>query len=77
MATNCILIFQQLLLKYVSGLQVLWRSISVVNILAFMTGKTEYHSPLLRLAGVGLHVADEDMPEKDLSHLRYQIYNVN
>lgn len=59
-------------------MQVLWRSISMVNLLTYMTGKTEYHSPLLRFAGVGLHISEEEMSPRDLSHLRYleQIYFV-
>jgi peroxin-12 len=61
---------QALVLKNVSGLQVLWRSISMVNLLTYMTGKTEYHSPLLRFAGVGLHISEEEMSPRDFSHLR-------
>jgi len=64
------------LMKYVSGLQVLWRSISVVNLLTYMTGRTDYHSPLLRVAGVGLHIEEEEISPRDLSHLRYLFFSI-
>lgn len=45
----------------------------MVNLLTYMTGKTEYHSPLLKFAGVGLHISEEEMSPRDLSHLRFAI----
>ncbi|KAF4523225.1 hypothetical protein B566_EDAN011763 [Ephemera danica] len=51
---------------------VAWKSVSLATLLSYMTGRTDYHNLLLRMAGVGLQsTPDETEPPRDLSHLGY------
>ncbi|CAB3369991.1 Hypothetical predicted protein [Cloeon dipterum] len=58
-----------LFLKYWANMQVLWRAVSLANLLSYMNGGTDYHSPLMRFAGVGLKNAEEETELRDTSNL--------